>query len=133
MPGKSIILFDGVCNLCNGFVNFIIQRDKKNSFQFGSLQSAKVQELLKQYNYTSTQMSTVILLENEKIHTQSTAVIKIAKQLGGIWALFNAFIIVPRFIRDFLYNLVARHRYRLFGRRDACMIPGSEWNAKFIE
>lgn len=133
MTEKSIILFDGVCNLCNGFVNFIIPRDRENKFQFGSLQSSKVQELLKHYHYYTTELSTVVLVENHQLYTQSTAVLKILRKMGGPWPLLYGFIIFPRFFRDFVYNLIAKNRYKLFGRKDACMMPTPELQAKFVE
>ena len=133
MAEKSIILFDGVCNLCNGFVNFIIKRDRKNHFHFGSLQSAKGQELLRLHHYKATDLSTVVLLENGHMFIQSSAVLRIATRLGGVWILLKVFYIIPAFIRDPVYSLVARHRYRLFGQRDACMIPTPELNSRFID
>src|SRR5438477_12645044 len=119
MEVKSIIMFDGVCNLCNGFVNFLIVRDKQNKFQFGSLQSPVVADLLKQHNFSVNDLSTVILLEKNKLYYQSTAVLRILRQMGGAWPLLYVFIIVPKPMRDFIYNLVAKNRYRLFGRQDA--------------
>ncbi len=132
MEKKSIIMFDGVCNLCNGFVNFLIVRDKHNKFQFGSLQSPVVADLLKQHNFLTNDLSTVILLEGDKLYYQSTAVLKILKQLGGGWSLLYAFIILPKPLRDFFYNLIAKNRYKIFGRQDACMIPTPELKAKFV-
>jgi len=129
---QSIILFDGVCNMCNGFVNFLIPRDKKNRFQFGSLQSDKVKELLKQYHYSTDDISTVILIENHQLYSQSTAVLKIARKMSGGWSLLYTFIIIPKPVRDFLYNLIARNRYSLFGKKDSCMMPTPESKAKFI-
>ena len=129
---QSIILFDGVCNLCNGFVNFLIPRDKENRFQFGSLQSDKVKELLKQYHYSADDISTVLLLENRQLYSQSTAVLRNARKMNGAWPLRYGFMIIPRPIRDFLYNLIARNRYSLFGKKDSCMMPTPEWSAKFI-
>lgn len=133
MAEKSIILFDGVCNLCNGFVNFVIPRDRENKFQFGSLQSSKVKELLNHYQYLRTDLSTVILVENYQLHTQSTAVLKILRKMGGGWSLLYGFIIFPKFFRDFVYDLVAKNRYKLFGRKDSCMMPTPELKAKFVE
>lgn len=132
MSSQSLIMFDGVCNLCNGFVNFIIVRDKKNKFQFGSLQSPVVAGILKQYHYSTSDLSTVVLLENNQLFYQSTAVLRIARKLGGAWSLLYGFIIIPKPIRDFLYNLIAKNRYKLFGRQDACMIPTPELRAKFV-
>ncbi|HWA33415.1 MAG TPA: thiol-disulfide oxidoreductase DCC family protein [Cyclobacteriaceae bacterium] len=132
MENKSIIMFDGVCNLCNWFVNFIIARDKKNRFQFGSLQSAVVIDLLRRHDFLTSDLSTVILLENEKLYYQSTAVLRILRMLGGVWSLMYVFIVLPKPLRDFMYNLIARHRYKLFGRQDTCMIPTPELKAKFV-
>jgi predicted DCC family thiol-disulfide oxidoreductase YuxK len=132
MVQKSTILFDGVCNLCNGFVNFIIVRDKANRFRFGSLQSPAVVDLLRQHNFSSDDLSTVVLLEGNKLYYQSTAVLKILKQLGGAWVLLYGFIIIPKPVRDFFYNLIAKNRYKLFGRQDACMVPTPELKAKFV-
>jgi predicted DCC family thiol-disulfide oxidoreductase YuxK len=132
MGEKSIILFDGVCNLCNWFVNFIISRDKANRFRFGSLQSPAVIELLKQQDFSSDTLSTVILLENGRLYFQSTAVLRILRQIGGAWSMMYVFIILPKPIRDFLYLLIAKHRYRLFGRQDACMVPTPELKARFV-
>ena len=133
MPEKSIILFDGVCNLCNGFVTFIIPRDRKNHFQFGSLQSPNVTELLRTHNYTTSELSTVVLLEDGKLYARSAAVLRIARTLGGIWSLAYLLIFLPSFIRDGLYDWVARNRYRIFGRKETCMIPRPEWKTKFVD
>jgi len=132
MEKKSIIMFDGVCNLCNGFVNFLIVRDKQNKFQFGSLQSPVVADLLKQHSFAVDDLSTVVLLEGNKLYYQSTAVLRILRQMGGAWPLLYVFIVVPKPLRDFIYNLIAKNRYRLFGRQDACMIPTPELRAKFV-
>lgn len=133
MPEKSLILFDGVCNVCNGFVTFILPRDRRNQFQFGSLQSHTAAEVLRDFPLAPRDVSTVILIEDGKLFTRSTAVLRIARKLGGLWSLAYPFIVIPPFIRDGLYDLVARHRYRLFGKRDACMIPKPEWKDKFVD
>ena len=133
MAEKSIILFDGVCNVCNGFVNFLILRDEKDQFQFGSLQSQKVKELLHQYHFDADDLSTVILIEHNKLYPQSTAVLKIFRQMSGAWPLMYAFIIIPKALRDFIYQIIARNRYTLFGRKNSCMVPAPEWKAKFVE
>ena len=127
-----IILFDGVCNLCNGFVQFVIARDKRNVFKFGSLQSAKAQELLAPFHFDYGKLSTVVLLQNGTLFTQSTAALKILKDLDG-WRWTYAFIIVSPFLRDGIYKLVARYRYNIFGKRDSCMIPTAELREKFID
>ena len=128
----SIILFDGECNLCNGFVQFIIKRDKKQHFVFGSLQSEAVKNLLKQYHFTYDSLSTVVLLENDFLYVQSTAVLKILKQLPG-WSVLYGFIIFPGFLRDGFYTLVAKYRYKLFGKRKTCIVPTPELETRFIK
>ncbi len=132
MDGRSIILFDGVCNLCNGFVNFLIDRDRQNRFRFGSLQSERVKELLQPFHYSASELSTVLLLQDNQLYSRSTAVLKIFRQMPGAWPLLYAFIILPRPFRDYFYDLVARNRYRMFGRRDACRIPTPELQTKFV-
>lgn len=127
-----IILFDGVCNLCNGFVQFVITRDKRDVFRFGSLQSSKAQELLKRVEPDSNGFTTIILLEGEKISTESDAVLRIAQGLGGAWKLFYVFIFVPKTFRDGLYRIVSRMRYRVFGKRESCMVPTPDLINKFI-
>ncbi len=129
---SAIILFDGVCNFCNGSVNFIIEHDKENYFRFAPLQSEIGQELLDKYNINKAETDSVILIEDEKVFTYSTAALKVAQKLDGAWSWLYAFIIVPKPIRDFLYKLFAKNRYRLFGKQDACMMPTPEIRARFL-
>lgn len=129
---SAIILFDGVCNFCNDWVNFVIKNDKKNHFKFAPLQSEIAQEFLDKYNINKEETDSVVVIENEKAYTHSTAALKIAKGLGGVWSLAYAFVIVPKFIRDAAYNLIARNRYKWFGKKDACMMPTPEIKAKFL-
>ena len=128
---SSIVLFDGVCNFCNGAVNFIINHDRANRFMFAPLQSAAGKELKQKYEI-GDEIDSIILIENEQAFTHSTAGLRIAKELGGIWSLGYAFIIVPVFIRDYCYKLFAKNRYRLFGRQDACMLPTPDVRARFL-
>lgn len=127
---SAVILFDGVCNFCHSSINFILRHDRRNYFRFAPLQSQYGQQLVKKYNLQKT--DSIILIENERAFIHSTAVLKIAGNLGGIWAVFYVFIIVPRFIRDFFYKLFARNRYKLFGKREQCMIPTPEIRQKFL-
>ena len=127
---SAIILFDGVCNFCNNSVNFIIGQDKNNYFKFTPLESEIGQEFVKKFDLHD--IDSVILVENDKAYTHSTAALKVAKTLGGIWSLAYAFIIIPKFIRDFFYKLFAKNRYKLFGKKDECMIPTPEIRAKFL-
>ena len=127
---SAIILFDGVCNFCDGSVNFIIEHDKKNYFKFAPLQSEAGQKYIEKFGLSA--IDSVILVEDDKAYTHSTAALKVAKHLGGIWSLFYAFIIIPKPVRDFLYKLFAKNRYKLFGKKDECMIPTPEVRAKFL-
>ena len=127
----SIILFDGVCNLCNGSVNFIIDHDKKNRFKFTSLQSDKGQELLKKHNLNQA-LESIILIENKMAYQKSDAALHISKKLSFPFSSLYIFIIVPQFIRDKIYNLIARNRYKWFGKSESCRIPTPELKAKFI-
>ena len=129
---SAVVLFDGVCNFCNSSINFIIEHDKKNYFKFAPLQSEIAQKLLKENNLDSPDIDSVILIEDGTVFTHSTAALKIARGLGGIWSVGYVFIVIPKFIRDFFYKLFAKNRYRLFGKKDACMMPTPEIRAKFL-
>lgn len=129
---KPIVLFDGVCNLCNSAVQFIIRHDKKNIFMFTSLQSDTGQKLLAQYDLPLNELNSFILIENNKAYTRSSGALRVIKKLKGLWPLLYGFIIVPKFIRDGVYNWVGRNRYRWFGKQDACMIPTPELKARFL-
>ena len=128
---SSIVLFDGVCNFCNGAVNFIIRHDADKKFKFTPLQSEAGQELRAKFNI-GEDIDSIILIEDDKAYLHSTAGLRVAKGLGGIWALGYAFIIVPAFIRDWAYKLFAKYRYRLFGRQDACMLPTPDVRERFL-
>ena len=128
-----VILFDGVCNLCNSSVQFVIRRDKKGSFRFASLQGRSGQQYLQQYHLPVDDFNSFVLIENNKVYTRSTAALRVARQLGGGWKLLYGFIVIPRFIRDAVYNLVAKNRYRWFGKKEACMIPSPELKARFLD
>ena len=127
------ILFDGVCNLCNGFVQFVIKRDRREVFTFGTLQSRKAQELLKQTGFGEGYLATVVVIEGQHAFVESDAVLMIARNLGGWWKALLVFTLVPTSIRDALYRTVARHRYRLFGRRETCMTPTAELMHRFLD
>lgn len=131
--GHPVILFDGVCNLCNSSVQFVIRRDKKGSFRFASLQGRSGQQYLQQYHLPVDAFNSFVLIENNKVYTRSTAALRVARQLGGGWKLLYGFIVIPRFIRDAVYNLVAKNRYRWFGKKEACMIPSPELKARFLD
>jgi len=128
-----IIFFDGVCNLCNGSVDFILKRDPKETFRFASLQSPIAKDLLKRESVDLNNMRTIILLNNGKVFYRSNAILEILRQLAAPWPVFYAFKLMPRFIRDGLYNLVSKHRYSWFGKRDTCRIPSAGERARFLE
>jgi predicted DCC family thiol-disulfide oxidoreductase YuxK len=127
-----IVLFDGVCNLCNGAVKFAIKRDKKGVMRFASLQSELAGNLMRKHNIDENQLKTFIFIENDRAYTRSTAALKLAKNLDGLWPLFYAFIIIPKPIRDAVYTIISNNRYRWFGKQDSCMIPTPEIRARFL-
>ena len=126
---KSIILFDGVCNLCVWSIQFVISRDVDDIFRFVSFQSKKGQLLMKQY---SLHKDSVVLIQNNTVKKKSTAVISILYHLHTIWKLLIIFYVIPYPIRDFLYHILVKTRYFLFGKRDKCMVPNKNINSKFL-
>jgi predicted DCC family thiol-disulfide oxidoreductase YuxK len=128
-----IVLFDGVCNLCNREVQFIIKRDKKKQFLFTPLQSKAAQVLLEKFNLPTSNFDSFVLVENGKIYLKSTAVLRIARRLGFGWSLLYVFIIVPPFARNAVYDLVARNRYKWFGKKETCMVPTADLKQRFLE
>jgi predicted DCC family thiol-disulfide oxidoreductase YuxK len=130
---SNIVLFDGVCNLCSGSVQFIIKRDVKRIFKFASLQSSFGQQQLDKFELNKNLLHSIILLRGEQVFQRSDAALEIAKQLSGGWPVFYIFKILPRFLRDGIYNLISRNRYRLFGKKDACWIPTPELKERFLE
>lgn len=129
---NPIILFDGVCNLCNNSVQFVIKHDEQGKFKFAALQSETGQALLKQYGLPQTGVDSFVLVQNEKVYLKSTAALYVAKQLDGPVKLLIGFIIVPAFIRNAVYNLIAKNRYKWFGKKDHCMIPTPALKARFL-
>lgn len=129
---QHIILFDGVCNLCNTSVNFVIKHDRKRWFKFAPLQSERGQTLLKAHHLPTEDFDTFILIQERKSFTKSTAALQVLKNLGGLWQLVYVFIIIPRPMRDFVYQLIAKNRYRWFGKRAACMIPTEDVKSRFL-
>lgn len=125
---EDIVLFDGVCNLCNHLVKFIIQRDPNARFRFAALQSKEGQRLLKE----TVNANSVVLIRDGKYLFRSSAILYILLDLGGFWKIFYAFIILPPFIRDFVYMIIARTRYKIFGKRDSCMVPTTEIMRRFL-
>lgn len=132
MKGKSVVLIDGVCHLCQGLVRFIIPRDPKGRFLFASLQSEVAAKLLNGAGLESGQLSTVVLLEDGVYYTESAAVLRIARKLRFPWPAAYLFILVPRSLRNALYKFVARNRYRWFGRDEQCLLPTPEIRQRFL-
>ncbi len=131
MP-SPIVLFDGVCNLCNSSVQFLIRNDKKKQLRFASLQSDFGQEVLRKFNLPQTDFNSFVLLEGEKVYLRSSAALRIAYYLGGFWTIFQIFWIIPPFIRNAIYNFIAKNRYKWFGKKTECMMPSPELRERFL-
>ena len=132
MNEQPVILFDGICNFCNSAVNFTIKRNKKANICFAPMQTAAGQKLLQQYNLPPDDMQSFIFIEKGIVNKQSTAALKVCRHLRGLWPLCYGFMIVPKFIRDGIYNWIAKNRYKWFGVRQECMIPTPEVKARFL-
>ncbi|MBK5212505.1 MAG: thiol-disulfide oxidoreductase DCC family protein [Flavobacteriaceae bacterium] len=128
----KIILFDGVCNLCNSSVNFVIRHDKEDVFKFATLQSEIGKELVSKFSIDTSKVDSIILIDGEKHYEKSSAALHIAKQLSGAYPLLFGFMIVPKIIRNAVYDFIARNRYKWFGKKESCMIPTSELRTKFL-
>ena len=132
---KKIVLFDGVCNLCNGAVVYIIKRDKNDVFRFAALQSDIGQKLINERNIDTSKIDSIILIEpGIAYYTKSSAAIKIMNEFGGLWRVMNVFnYLLPTSIRDIIYDFIAKNRYKWFGKQESCMIPTPELKAKFLD
>jgi len=131
--GKKIILFDGVCNLCNGAVQFIIKQDKKDVFRYAALQSEVSEQLIAERAIDTSKVDSIILIEpGVAYYTKSDAALQIAQDFGGLWKTMAIFTWIPKTFRNALYDLIAKNRYKWFGRKDACMIPTPELQTKFL-
>lgn len=128
----GVLLFDGVCNFCNGAVNFIIDRDPDNYFKFASLQSEAGQAYLRRFKLPTEDFNTMVLIENNSYHTKSSAGLRIARRLKGFWSLGYLLILVPKFVRDAVYDQIAKNRYSWFGKQDQCRLPTPEIRARFL-
>lgn len=127
-----IILFDGICNFCHSSVNFIIKRDPKCRFRFAALQSNAGKENLQQFKLSTTALDTLVLIQRNCCYVRSAAALRIARQLSGLWPLLFGFIIIPPFIRNWVYDFIARHRYQWFGKKEACMLPTPDLRERFL-
>lgn len=128
-----IILFDGVCNLCNALVRFVAARDPAGCFRFAPLQSERARSLLRGRGLEPESLPTIVLIEGARISTRSTAALRIVRHLRGLWPLLYGLILLPPPLRDWLYDWIARHRYRWFGRTEACQTPSPELARRFLE
>jgi len=132
-PEQAIVLFDGVCNLCRASVRFVLARDPRGRLRFASLQSARARALLAPHGLPPEALSSVVLLEGGRAYTRSTALLRIARRLRPPWPLLYAAIVLPRPLRDALYDFVARHRLRWFGRREVCSLPEPAARERFLD
>lgn len=132
--GGDVILFDGVCNLCNASVLFVIDRDPRGHFAFAPLQSPEATQILCARGYTAgpPELASVLLVRGDRVYERSTAALRVSRKLSGAWSFMAAFLIVPRPVRDAVYDWIARNRYRWFGHEDACRIPTPELRSRFV-
>lgn len=130
---KPIVLFDGVCNLCNSSVQTLIKMDSEGKFRLASLQSEVGQSLLEKFALPKEELSSVVLIDKEKAYLRSDVPLEVMRKLGGGWQLFYVFKIIPRFLRDAIYNFIAQNRYRWFGKQEACMMPTADIRQRFLE
>ena len=128
----TIILFDGVCNFCNYWVNYVMEKDKYDKYRFATLQSDFGQELLKEYGLNTNEFESFILIEGGMLHQRSIAALMIAKNISGLFKILYPLIVVPGKLRDFIYNLIAKNRYKFFGKKDFCRVPAQEERSKFL-
>ena len=128
----AVVLFDGVCNLCNGFVRFVIPRDPRGHIRFSALQSEAARRLMGQAGVTPGGADSVVLVEGQRASVRSEAALRIARQLRFPWPILYGLVIVPRPLRDWVYDIVARNRFRWFCRRDVCMVPGPDTQDRFL-
>ncbi|MDR7420515.1 MAG: DCC1-like thiol-disulfide oxidoreductase family protein [Armatimonadota bacterium] len=128
-----LILYDGVCRLCTGTVRFVIKRDRRKRFRFASMQSALGQQLLRRFGLPPDELTTFVLVEADGHFTRSTAALRVARHLDGLWPALYALIVIPRPLRDRVYDWVARHRYQWFGRLETCLVPTPDVRDRFVD
>lgn len=129
---RSIVLFDGVCNFCNASVNFLIDRDPDGRFVFGALQSEEGLAVLREHNLPEGYFDSIVLIEGDRVLTASDAALEISRHMSGAWPALRTFKIIPRPIRDAVYNWIAANRYKWFGKQDSCRLPTPEYRARFL-
>ena len=131
---KQLILFDGVCNLCNSSVQFVIKKDKANRFVFAPLQSETGQFFINKFNIDTDKVDSIILIpDNDTYYSKSTAALRVAKHLGFPTSWLFPLLIFPAFMRNWVYDYIARNRYKWYGKKEACMIPTPKLKAKFLD
>ncbi len=132
LDNRHIVLFDGVCNLCNGAVQFILNKDSQQKFKFASLQSEIGQRLLKKHDLPTATFDSFVYIKEGNVYQKSTAALLIAKELDSWLRFMHGFIVLPKSLRDFFYSIIANNRYTLFGKKDVCMIPTPELKKRFL-
>ena len=132
-PQGPILLFDGVCNLCSSSVQFVLERNSRDNIRFASLQSEFGVNALKDSNLPADYTDSLVLLENGKTYVKSDAALRLNRHMDGLWRLGAVFLIVPSFIRNWVYDIVAKYRYRWFGKKDVCWIPEKKWEGRFLD
>ncbi|MEE9407381.1 MAG: DCC1-like thiol-disulfide oxidoreductase family protein [Polaribacter sp.] len=131
---KKVILFDGICNLCNNSITKVIKYDKKNNFLFAALQSKTGQEIINKLNIDTSKIDSIILFEADVSYdVKSTAALKVMSDFGGIWQLTKVLWVFPEGFRNFVYDYIAKNRYKWFGKKESCMIPTAALKAKFLD
>ena len=130
---KPVVLFDGVCNYCNSMINFIIRQDNRKTYLFATLQSAFGQKTLRQWNLPADSFESFLVLDKGRLYSKSTAALRLYNQLPWYWKWTQLFWIFPKFIRDAVYGIIARNRYKWFGKKDECMVPSPELKERFLD
>jgi predicted DCC family thiol-disulfide oxidoreductase YuxK len=129
---KTILLFDGYCNLCHSSVQFVMKHEKSNELYFTSLQSPAGIELLKHYNINPLKIDSLVLIENETAYIKSSAALRLSKYLKGFYSLGYIFLLVPPFIRNWVYDFISKNRYKWYGKQDSCIIPDENLAKRFL-
>jgi predicted DCC family thiol-disulfide oxidoreductase YuxK len=135
MPEQAskILLFDGVCNLCNGSVLFVIKRDKKKQIRYAAIQSEQGKMLMEKYGIEEAYLGSLIFIDEGKVYLRSTGALRLCKYLNGLWPMLYLLVIIPPFIRNFFYNTISKYRYKLFGKYETCMVPTNELKSLFLD
>ena len=133
MNENPVILFDGVCNFCNGAINFVLKQDKTSVFRFAPLQSEAGRRLLQQYNLPTEEFESFVLIDQGKVYKKSNAALRVMNKLPWYWKESQIFRLIPTIFRDAIYDFIARNRYKWFGKKDECMVPTPEMRSRFLD